>query len=437
MEQLYEGNVRVGGAGRRLKLNRRHLMPSGHRENLLRIFQSALATVDGRRCVRAYLEQRPLSGKIYMAAVGKAACAMAQGARDALGDRIAGALVITKKGYAEPLPWPVLEAGHPLVDASSLAAGSELLAFSGRIPPDAPVLVLISGGASALVEALPPEIGLDRFQKINRWLLGSGFDINDYNRIRRRLSRLKGGRLARILFPRPVLSLLISDVPGNDLRAIGSGPLAADADLRAPLKLAGLPDFITAALKHMPPAPAPDDACFANVRQEIIATLDDAKRAAAEAAGKLGYRAVTEPEFVTGDALEAGARLAAKLLQSEPDVLHVWGGETTVRLPAAPGRGGRNQSLALAAALTLRGHAATWLLAAGSDGTDGPTDDAGALVDGGTVARGEQAGLQAEQMLARADAGTYLEASGDLVQTGPTGTNVMDILLGFRTKQES
>lgn len=412
-------------------------MPSGHRENLLRIFQSAVAAVNGRTCVRAYLEQKPPAGKVYMVALGKAACAMAQGAGEALGDRIAGALVITKKGYAEPLPWPVLEAGHPLVDETSLEAGSQLLAFVDRIPPDAPALVLISGGASALVEALPPGIELDCFQKINLWLLGSGLDINDYNRIRRRLSRLKGGRLAKILFPRQVLSLVISDVPGNDLRAIGSGPLAADEDLHKPMRLPGLPDFITEALNHMPPAPAPGDTCFARVRQEIIATLYDAKRAASDAARKLGYRAVTESEFVAGDALETGARLAAKLLQSGVGVLHVWGGETTVRLPESPGRGGRNQSLALAAAMMLQGHDGARFLAAGTDGTDGPTDDAGALVDGGTVTRGEQAGLNAQESLARADAGTFLEASGDLVQTGPTGTNVMDIMLGLRAEAET
>jgi hydroxypyruvate reductase len=224
---------------------------------------------------------------------------------------------------------------------------------------------------------------------------------------------------------------VISDVPGDDLRAVGSGPLAPDPDLRKPLDLPGLPDFIAAALKRAPPAPAPDDACFRNVRQEIIATIEDAKRAAAEAAAGLGYRTVLDPEFVSGEASDAGAGLARKLLQSEPGIVHVWGGETTVRLPAAPGRGGRNQSLALAAAMALQGRDEAWFLAAGTDGTDGPTDDAGALVDGGTVARGREAGLDADQSLARADAGSFLEASGDLIQTGPTGTNVMDIMLGL------
>lgn len=409
---------------------------NNHRKNLLEIFQSALVAVNGRACVRERLKERPLPGKTYMLAVGKAACAMAQGAQDVMGNEIAEALIITKKGHAEALPWPVLEAGHPLVDESSLEAGRKLLAFVDRIPPQAAVLVLISGGASALVEALPARISLDRFQEINRWILGSGLDINDYNRIRRRLSRLKGGRLARLLSPRRVLCLVVSDVPGNDLRAIGSGPLVADEDLRRPLAIKGLPDFITEALKHMPAAPAPDDPCFQNVKREIVATLDNAKSAAVDAAKGLGYQAMLETGFISGDALEAGARLAKKLLRTQTGTIHVWGGETTIRLPESPGRGGRNQSLALAAAMMLQGHDDAWFLAAGTDGTDGPTDDAGALVDGGTIARGDQAGQNAEQALARADAGNFLEASGDLIQTGPTGTNVMDLMLGLKMTAE-
>jgi hydroxypyruvate reductase len=424
-------------------------MSSDHRKNLLHIFQSALAAVNGRARVRDRLKEKSFPGKIYMVAIGKAACAMAQGAQDALGSDIADALVITKRGHAaasgflppaalvrpctsESLPWPVLEAGHPLVDEDSLEAGKQLFAFVNRIPKEAPVLVLISGGASALVEALPPAISLDLFQKINRWILASGLDINDYNRIRRRMSRIKGGRLAKALFPRSVLCLIISDVPDNDLRAIGSGPLVADEDLRRPLTLKGLPDFLTGALQHMPPAPAPDDACFQKVKREIIATLDNAKGAALEAAKKLGYPAVLESGFVSGDAVGAGTRLAKKLLESEPGVVHVWGGETTVMLPESPGRGGRNQSMALAAAATLQGQHNVWFLAAGTDGTDGPTEDAGALVDGATVARGMATGFNAGQSLAQADAGSFLEASGDLVATGPTGTNVMDIMLGLR-----
>ncbi|MCR4300938.1 MAG: DUF4147 domain-containing protein [Sulfuricaulis sp.] len=410
-------------------------MTNRQREVILSIFQSALTAVDGRACVRERLKERPLPGEIYMVSLGKAACAMAQGAQDMMGDHIVDALIITKKGYAEALPWPVLEAGHPLVDEASLEAGRQLLTFVNKIPRDAAVLVLISGGASALVEALPPQINLEQFREINRWILGSGLDINNYNRIRRRLSCLKGGRLAKLLSPRRVLCLVVSDVPGNDLRAIGSGPLVADEDLRRPLAVKGLPDFIIEALKHMPPAPAPDDVCFQNVKREIVATLDNAKSAAVEAAKKLGYQVMLETSFVSGDALEAGARLAKKLLRSDSGTVHVWGGETTIRLPESPGRGGRNQSLALAAAMMLQGQDDVWFLAAGTDGTDGPTDDAGALVDGGTIARGVNTGLDAKRSLDQADAGTFLEASGDLVQTGPTGTNVMDIMLGLKIQK--
>lgn len=407
--------------------------PSRYRETLLRIFQSTLAAVNGRARVRERLKERPLAGNIYMIAVGKAACAMALGAHDAMGERIADALIVTKKGYAESLPWPVWEAGHPLVDDTSLEAGRGLLDFVERMPAGASVLVLISGGASALVEALPPQISLEEFQKINRWVLGSGLDINDYNRIRRRLSRLKGGRLAKLLFPRQVLCLVVSDVPGNDLRAIGSGPLVADEELRNPFIRKDLPAFISEAMRYMPPAPLPDDPCFENVRREIVATLDDAKSAAVQAAKELGYPGALETAFISGDALETGTRLANKLLRAEAGTIHVWGGETTVKLPESPGRGGRNQSLALAAALMLQGREDVWFLAAGTDGTDGPTDDAGALVDGGTIARGQAVGLDARQSLTRADAGSFLEVSGDLIQTGPTGTNVMDIMLGLRT----
>ncbi len=407
-------------------------MPSSHRENILHIFQSALAAVNGRVRVRERLKERPLAGKIYLIAIGKAACAMAQGAQDALNGQIADALIITKRGYSEALPWPVLEAGHPLVDESSLEAGKQLLAFVDRISLDASVLVLISGGASALVEVLPPKISLAQFQKINSWILASGLNINDYNRIRRRISRIKGGRLAKLLFPRRVVCLIISDVPGNDLRAIGSGPLIMDEDLRRPLTLPGLPDFLLEALQHMPPAPLPDDPCFQKVNREIIATLDNAKNAAIETAEKAGYITMMESAFVAGDALPAGTRLAKKLLESEPGVMHVWGGETTIKLPPAPGRGGRNQSLALSAALELRDRGKILFLAAGTDGSDGPTEDAGALVDEATIARGQAAGCDAQQSLARADAGSFLEASGDLIHTGPTGTNVMDLMLGLR-----
>ncbi len=226
------------------------------RAQLLHIFSAALRAVNGRRVVAEYLRRSPVASPLAMIAIGKAACAMAQGAHDALGERIRAALAITRRGAAEILPWPVIEAGHPLPDAASLEAGRRLGDFVAQLPVATPVLVLLSGGASALVESLPVGVGFEQLRALNQWLLASGLDISAMNRLRKRVSRLKGGRLAGLLFPRPVLCLAISDVPDNDPRAIGSGPLSADAGLHAPLAAAvPVPEFVRAMLHSAPPAP--------------------------------------------------------------------------------------------------------------------------------------------------------------------------------------
>jgi hydroxypyruvate reductase len=406
-------------------------MSSRARSQLLTIAMEAVEAVGGARRVAESLREPPWQGPACLIAIGKAACRMARGAHDALGnDGIRAGLVITKRGSAEPLPWPVIEAGHPLPDEASLEAGRRLQEFVADLPGNAPVLVLLSGGGSALVERLPEGFGLSDLQRLNLWLLGSGLPIGAMNTIRKRLSLIKGGRLAALLHPRPVWCLAISDVPGNDPRAIASGPLTPEPDAR--LDVSSLPEFVRALLAHAMSLPKADDPCFRNMNYRIIATNEDAKQAAAQAAVRLGYQAVLEPEFVEGDAVTAGSRLARALLASPAGSIHVWGGETTVKLPARPGRGGRNQALALSAARTLRDQANAFFLAIGTDGSDGPTEDAGALVDGGTIARGSAAGLDAERALTAADAGSFLEASGDLVHTGPTGTNVMDLMIGLR-----
>jgi hydroxypyruvate reductase len=399
------------------------------RQLLLEIFSEALRAVNGREVVRTALIRSPVPDPTSLICIGKAACAMALGARDALGGRIRDALVVTKEGYAEPLPWPVYEAGHPLPNAASLAAGQALLEFIACIPAEATVLVLLSGGASALIEVLPEGVSLDDLQRANAWLLGSGLDIAAMNRIRKRLSLIKGGRLAQLLAPRVVRCLAISDVPNDDPRAIGSGPLVPGDD--KPIADETLPDFLRTLLQRGTPAPGRNDPCFTRVSFEIVATLGMALDAARRAAVARGFMTVVEPDLLTGNAAQTGRRLAQQAVTSRPGTLLLRGGETTVQLPPVPGRGGRNQTLALAAATALQGHDGTYLLAAGTDGSDGPTPDAGALVDGGTIARGVAEGLDADTALARADAGTFLEASGDLIQTGPTGTNVMDLVLGL------
>lgn len=405
------------------------------RRDLLALLAAALSAVDGRRCVRAALAADDDSAPVHVVAIGKAAPAMMQGALDALGGRVARALVVTKTGSKALLPAPVrvLEAGHPWPTAVSLAAGSELLAFLKATPAAGRLLFLISGGASSLVEVLPADITLADLHRANDWLLGSGLDIHAINHVRKALSCIKGGRLVGHLGGRPARALLISDVPGDDPASIGSGLLVADTPVETDAPLS-LPDWLTALMRHSQPAPAPSDPVFETIELEIVATLDDAMQAAAVQGRDLGYDVYLHAGVLGGESMLVGRQLAAELLDRAP-ALHVWGGETTVRLPAKPGRGGRNQTVALAAAMVLAGHEEVALLAAGTDGSDGPTLDAGGLVDGGTVARGELAGLQAQVCLDQADAGTFLEAAGDLVQTGPTGTNVMDLILGVRLSQ--
>ena len=204
------------------------------RQQLLEIFQAALVETNGRARVSEYLHKHPLVSPVYLIAFGKAAGAMARGAHEVLGNRIRDGLVVTKRGSSELLPWPVLEAGHPMPDAASLEAGERLIEFVKSVPRDAQVLTLLSGGASALVEALPSGLGLTRLRELNRWLLGAGLDIHAMNAIRKRISLLKGGRLAQLLYPRKVLCLAISDVSGDDPRSIGSGPLVAEPEADIP-----------------------------------------------------------------------------------------------------------------------------------------------------------------------------------------------------------
>jgi hydroxypyruvate reductase len=211
---------------------------------------------------------------------------------------------------------------------------------------------------------------------------------------------------------------------------IGSGPLMPGEPVA--LDLARLPGFLRDALTHAPAMPEAGADCFRRVTHEIVARLADAKAAAVARASALGLRTIDERMFVDGPAEAAGSRLAATLLESSANTLHVWGGEATVVLPSQPGRGGRCQQLALSAARGLAGQPAVWLLAAATDGSDGPGEIAGALVDGKTLARAAAAGFDASDCLARADAGSLLAASGDLLHTGPTGSNVMDVMLALR-----
>ncbi len=400
------------------------------RELLLELYAAACTAVEGRRAVRAALaipKYQAAGSDWSLIAIGKAAGAMALGALDVLGPLVKRGIVISRAGHFDPefKRWPAircLAGDHPLPGAASLAAGQELVRFAGETPTGERVLVLVSGGASSLVEVLGAGVSLEDLRRMNEWGLASGLPIGAINAVRGRLSRLKNGRLAALLGHTRASALLISDVAGDDPSVIGSG-LVATAQPALP---DALPDWLGEILTR-----AGSAAPGATLPAEIIGTLDAALAAALRAADAKGLSARVLAPAAAGDVIAAASRFAHELVLSTEDVLF-WGGETTVQLPPKPGRGGRNQQFALAAARLIAGHARLVLLAAGTDGSDGNTDDAGAIVDSGTIARAAGSGLEVDATLAAANAGPFLAAAGDLLHTGPTGTNVGDLVIGLR-----
>jgi hydroxypyruvate reductase len=331
---------------------------------------------------------------------------MALGAYDVLGVSIERALVITKDGHVAPqihaLPnVEIHESAHPVPDKRSLAAGQGLLRWLSELPHSVEPLFLISGGASSLVEVLEDGVTFEHLGKLNAEGLASGIPIVELNARRSKLSRIKGGGIARLLGDRPARALFISDGPGDDPAVIGSGLLG--------------------------PAGAFQD----RIERTVVASLDHAVEGVCVAGEKFGLDVRRPAGRFDDDAARLAVRFAHEL-HLNPAQVCVWGGESTVHLPPNPGRGGRNQHLALAAARLLAGQPQMMLLAAGTDGTDGVTDDAGALVDSETCARLALAEIDADDCMRRADSGTALAASGDLVHTGPTGTNVGDLVIGLK-----
>ena len=375
------------------------------RSLLLELFRAGLARVHGRHCVAAALAGTVPPAPVRVAAVGKAAAAMALGAHDALGAVIESTLLIMREpedlsafpAAANPEVWL---GSHPVPDERSLAAGARLLAWVDELPPGVLPLFLVSGGASSLVEVPAAGATLADLAALTRLSFSSGMAIGELNTRRAALSRIKGGRLAARLGARPARALFVSDVPRDDPRVIGSG--------------------------LMGPAPGGD-----SVERLVVASVDHAVAAVAAHAAQLGLTVHAHTERFADSAERLAARFAHELHLGETQ-LRVWGGESTVELPAQPGQGGRNQHLALAAARLIAGRGELLLLAAGTDGSDGVTEDAGALVDADTCARVALAQLDPDDCLARADSARALAASGDLLYTGPTGTNVGDLVIGVK-----
>ena len=372
--------------------------------------------------------------RILVVGAGKASAGMAAALEQILGDRIADGVVVTKHGHSAPTRRiRVLEASHPLPGEDSVEAGRQIFRAAESATSDDLVICLLSGGASALMEALIDGITLEDLQKVTDHLLRAGAGIEDLNGIRRCLSRIKAGGLARAASPARVICLVISDVLGNDLSIIGSGPcFSAARDSDSPEEIMDryrlretLPSRVIEAIIVSPRA-APMEPC----PHYIIGDLQTALEACRLEAESLGLKPLMHASYLTGEAAAVG-REAPNLLPTDgPNDCLIAGGETTVTV-GGTGKGGRAQELAAAAAGTLR--TGMSLLSAGTDGTDGPTDAAGGLVDSETLARAEARGIHPKQALANNDSYHLLKAADSLVITGPTQSNVNDLLILVNT----
>lgn len=397
------------------------------RAQALELYQAGLAAADPRAAVRRALSADPPPRGVRLLALGKAAEGMAAGAADALPERIGPALIVAPQGTPElgsALEARRLRGGHPLPDQASLDAGAALRDW---LSEPHPTLVLLSGGASACVESPADGVTLEQLRAVHLALLASGLDIARTNAVRMLYSQLKCGRLLPLLNPEDTWLLAIPDVPDDELAILASGPLHGDQTLlERGRAIAG--DLGLSPPSSIPPA----GPRLAAERSRVVLSLVEVLEAMAEAGRVAGLEVTLERRRLDGDAALLGQELGTGL-RAAGTVL-VAGGETTVTLPDAPGRGGRCQQLALAAAREIRGSEAV-LLAAGSDGEDGEGGDegpiAGAVVDGGTWERIAAAGLDPAAALAEADAGRALAAAGDLVDVGATGTNVGDLIIAF------
>lgn len=432
------------------------------RQSARGIFDAAVRAVDPAEAIRRHLvrqgtrlaigpEEVDLGRvrRIVVVGLGKAAAPMAAAVEEILGDRITRGVVVTKYGHVQPTRTiRIHEAGHPVPDGAGMAGAQAVLDHVTGLGSDDLVLVLISGGGSALTPSPVTGVTLAEKQALTKALLACGADIREMNTLRKHISRIKGGQLARSAAPARVFTLILSDIVGDPLDAIASGPTVPDprtyADGLAILDKYGIRQEIPASIRtHLeagaagqaPETPKPDDPLFARVRSVMVASNIQALEAAKAEAQRLGFQTAILSSFVEGETREIARMHAALALEVRasgnpipPPVCLVTGGETTVTLKGT-GKGGRNQEFALAAALDIAGLPDAVVFSAGTDGTDGPTDAAGALADGETVARAIALGLQPRVALDNNDAYPFFERLGDLVITGPTRTNVMDVRL--------
>ncbi len=396
------------------------------------LWRAGVAAVHGEQVVRKALQEDGIRDIDHLVAVGKAAQAMCQGADRFLSTRARG-LLVTKYNHIDktdrlPKNIQVIESAHPVPDENSLLAGRRLLAFVESIPESGSLVMLISGGASALTELLPANTGLDELRKVTRKLIADGYGIDRINQLRCRLSLIKGGRLLHNFRGRRVITYAISDVPNDDIRIIGSGignnqPVPGD-DFPIPESIRPIFDKVEETRQW------PAAASGFHYRGQVIACNALARNAIAEQAAQQGYRVMINEDLNRnrpGPKIGQAATVISNQLRNEAcQGICIWGGEPVIDLPDCPGYGGRNQHLALLLARAISGMKNIAVIVAGTDGTDGPTPYAGAIVDGGTWSQ------EAQQALNNADSGTFLKQRGALFHSGITGTNVMDLAVALK-----
>ena len=396
------------------------------REDADRIIREAIRFVQPDMAVKNALRQKKLTDSVWVVAVGKAAWQMAHAAWEDLGGAIRGGVVITKYHHAKgPIgPLEIYEAGHPVPDENSFAATRRAMELAGGLGAEDTVLFLLSGGGSALLES--PLIDGAELADITGQLLSGGADIVEMNTVRKRLSAVKGGRFARLCAPARVFSVVLSDIVGDPLDMIASGPACPDSSTCAMAHAVTEKYRLRLSEKALACLDTETPKALDNVETVITGSVSQLCASARRTAAALGYEPLVLTDSLTCEAREAGSFLAAMARYHSGRgrrVALIAGGETVVHVTGT-GLGGRNQELALAAAIGIEGQPNTVIFSVGSDGTDGPTDAAGGCVDGATAARLRDTGKPAEAYLADNDAYHALAACGGLIVTGPTGTNV-------------
>nr|WP_210344034.1 glycerate kinase [Nitratireductor aquibiodomus] len=404
------------------------------------MFDAAVAAADPAKTIRAFLPEKP-RGRTIVVGAGKGAAQMAAALEDAWDGPLEG-VVVTRYGYGAPTRMiEVLEAAHPVPDEAGLSGAKRLMESVSGLGPDDLVIALVCGGGSALLPAPAGSLKLADEIAVNEALLASGAPISAMNTVRKHISAIKGGRLAAAAHPARVVSLIVSDIPGDDPALVSSGPtvpdMASRADALAVIETYGmqLPDAV---MQHLASpaadAPKPDDPRFAGHEVHVIASAARSLEAASAAAEAQGVPAVILSDAIEGEAREVGrvhAAIAREVaLRDRPfrkPVVLLSGGETTVTLRRSGGRGGRNTEFLLALALGIEGISGISAFAADTDGIDGSEENAGAFADHGTVARLRSAGRDPKALLAAHDAWGAFDALGDLFAPGPTGTNVNDL----------